>query len=172
MFFRLRLILLPAAGAILVAILAFNEWSSISKGKEIARKFKEASDLKTFTYVGERTWNDRKLPTYEYDDGGKVREFPTPKKIDLPEDGRVRLGDDPFYKKSEVFNQRPVSLVAVPIHGADSVEAIYAEFRERTVEDDTGKAWLVTLAAVVAGAIGFFLQREIIRGFRKNRPSY
>jgi hypothetical protein len=159
----LRMLLLPTAAFVIIAGLAWGEWSKILRLKRASEIFYRTSQIRVFKDVGEREWQGRPVPTYEYQVDGEAREFPTHSEIDLPADGRVRMGPDPLPPPANPFSQAPEGEWVVPINGPDSPETIYKGLRGHGIGEDVTKASLVSIAAIVAGIAGFFLQRLIFR---------
>lgn len=158
-----RTLFLPTAAFVIIAGLAWDEWSKVLQVKRAAGSFYRTSQIRVFKDVGMREWQGRPFPTYEYQLDGETKEFPTHTQIDLPADGRVRLGPDPFPRPATPFSEVPQREVVVPINGPDSLETVYKGLRGHEIGKDVTKASLVSAAAVVAGIAGFFLQRLIFR---------
>jgi hypothetical protein len=132
--------------------------------KRAAEEFHKNSEIVIFKDAGERKWQGRPFPTYEYELQGEMKEFPTHTQIDLPADGRVRMGLDPAPRTVATVAEVPQrGQMVVPINGPDTVETVYRGFRGHDIAEDFTKASLVSAAAVVAGIAGFFLQRIIFR---------
>lgn len=163
----LRTLFLPTASFLLIAGLALTEWSKISDLKKIAGEFHKNSEIFVFNYVGVKEWQDRSIPTYEFVMDGHIIEFPTHSPIDLPPDGRVRLGIRPSQRPPSPFTTPQKIEMAVPINGADSVETVYNVLRGHQIQEDYTKASVVSAAAILAGILGFFLQRIIFRDVRR-----
>jgi hypothetical protein len=162
----LRLLFLPVAAFFVIGGLALTEWGKISELKRASETFHQSSQIRIFKNAGERDDRGRPVPTYEYQVDGETREFPTHTEIDLPADGRVRMGLDPFPRPERnpfSISEAPQRELVVPLNGPDSVETIYKGLRGHEIREDIMKASLVSAAAVIAGIAGFFLQRIIFR---------
>ncbi len=163
----LRTLFLPTAAFLLIAGLALTEWSKISELKKIAGEFHKNSEIYVFKYVGVKELQDRSVQIYEFELDGHIIEFPTLSLIDLPADGRVRLGNSPSRQPATPFREIQKTEMAVPIHGVDSVEAVYRVLRGHEIQKDYTKASVVSGVAILAGILGFFLQRIIFRDVRR-----
>lgn len=160
----LRYLFLPTAAFLIIAGLAWGEWSKIIQLKRASEDFHKNSEIRIFKSAGEREWKGRPFPSYEYEVHGETKEFPTHTKIDLPADGRVRMGLDPLPRTVAPFTELPQrGEVIVPINGPDTAETVYRGFRGHDIAEDFTKATVVSAAAVVAAIAGFFLQRIIFR---------
>lgn len=160
----LRLLFLPTSAFVIIAGLAWGEWAKVIRLKRAAEQFHKNSEIRIFKSAGEREGQGRPFPTYEYEFHGEMKEFPTHAQIDLPADGRVRMGLDPFPRTVAPFTEPPRRVeIVVPINGPDTVETVYKGFRGHDITEDFTKASVVSVAAIVAGIAGFFLQRIIFR---------
>jgi len=160
----LRLLFLPIIVVFGLAGLAAAEWGRISKRKDLAGAFHRNSKVVVFSSVGSRVFGGRTYPTYEYEENGQVREFPSLRPMVLPPGGHVRMGDDPRPRPKSRTDQQtddPVLEIAVPLNGPDTVETVYHELWDSNISEDITKASVVSVAALVAGFAGFFLQRSI-----------
>jgi hypothetical protein len=170
----LRLLFLPVAAFLVIGGLAWGEWRKISELKRASETFHKSSQIRIFKDAGERDARGRPVPTYEYQVDGETRKFPTHTEIDLPADGRVRMGLDPFPRPERnpfSISEAPPREVVVPLNGPDSAETIYKGLRGHEIREDIVKASLVSMAAVIAGVAGFFLQRIIFRDVRRGLRS-
>ena len=168
----LRIVFLPAAMAITVGVVAIVQWMTLIEGRDIAAKFHSSSRIVIFKDIGLQEHNGRSFPTYTYRENGEEEHFITLIAIDLPADGRVRLGPDPVDRVAGPYSTWRSTDVVVPLNGADSVESIYEELYERTLRADTVKASVISLCAVVAAIVGFYLQRKIIRALNHASRRY
>ena len=114
-----------------------------------------------------RTLQGRSVPSYEYEQDGRTREFATHARMNLPPDGRVRIGLDPIPRSGSPFSESTRDEIAVPMNGPDTVEAIYKVLRGHEIGEDITKASVVSGAALIAGVAGFYLQRRIFRDVRR-----
>jgi hypothetical protein len=167
-----RLLLIPAVMVYVISMLAWKEWSKVIEFKQTADKFHKNSAIHFFKDVGDKMWEGRLVPTYEYVVDGEIVEFPTRSRVVLPADGKVRVGLDQFPRDQSPRDkalriQPPQRWIFVPIDGEDSVETVYKGLRGHEIAKDYTKASLISLAAVIAGVIGFVLQRTIAREFGK-----
>jgi hypothetical protein len=166
----LRVLLLPVATFFVIGGFALGEWGKISELKRASETFHKDSQIRIFKHVGDREFRGRPVLTYEYQVNGEAREFPTHAEIDLPADGRVRMGLDPFPRTERSpfsVSEAPQRELVVPLNGPDSVETIYKGLAGHEIREDTLKASLVSAAAMVAAVAGFFLQRTIFRDVRR-----
>lgn len=164
----LRLFFLPTAAFVIIAGLAWGEWAEIIRLKRAAEEFHKNSEILIFKDAGERQWQRRPYPSYEYEFHGEMKEFPTHAEIDLPADGRVRMGLDPFPRTVAPFRESPQrGEIVIPINGPDTVATVYKGFRGHDMAEDFTKASVVSVAAIIAGIAGFFLQRIIFRDVRR-----
>ena len=168
----LRLLILPMIAVLGLAGLAATEWGKVSKRRSMAGSFHRNSKVVVFASVGSRAFGGRSYPTYEYEENGRVKEFPSLRPMTLPAGGHVRMGNDPRPRpQSQLTVQSedtPLEIV-VPLNGPDTVDTVYHELWDATMGEDVTKASVVSIAAVVAGVAGFFLQRIIFRGMRNAR---
>jgi hypothetical protein len=164
MFRTLRYLLLPTAVFLTIAGLAWGEWHKVIRLKRVAEDFHQNSEIRLFKNAGERQWQGRPFPTYEYELLGEMKEFTTHTPIELPADGRVRIGLDPIPRTVTPFIELPQrGEVVIPINGPDTVDTVYRGFRGHDISEDVTKASVVSAAAFIAGIAGFFLQRIIFR---------
>ncbi len=155
---------MPTAAFVIIAGLAWGEWVKVIRLKRVAEEFHKNSEIRIFKNAGARQWQGRPFPTYEYELQGEMKEFPTHTQIDLPADGRVRMGSDPFPRAVAPFTEAPQrGEIVVPINGLDTVDTVYRGFRGHDISEDFTKASVVSAAAIVAAIAGFFLQRIIFR---------
>ena len=176
----IRLLTFPAVSFLVVTGLAWNEWSNYLEIQRIALKFKKNSEIRVFHESGTQEVRGRKLPVYEYQEDGEAKTFPTYREIELPPDGRVRIGKDPFPAVADYGYNGPSGEIAVPIDESDSLDAIYLGLKGKEMKSDKIKASLVSIGALVTGVAAFFLQRELARAFfghrsprrRRSRRSY
>jgi hypothetical protein len=155
----LRPVLLPLVITLSLLLLAWFQWTEFRKKATTAADFHARSKVVHFKDVAAGPDGDRAINTYQYDDNGIVREFSTHRSLILPPGGKARIGPDPAAPS-------PQPDIAVPLNGPDTVETIYHAMFRRPLSEDRNKPLIVTLAALVAGVIGFFLQRQIARGIR------
>ena len=162
-----RNLFLPSVAFLIIGGLAWGEWSKVIRFKKAAYEFQKNSDIRFFSYAGDKQWEGRLFPTYEYEVDGEIIEFPTHKRVMLPMDGKVRIGLDPLPHMRSSFVQLPRDEMFIPMDGPDTVETVYKGLRGHEIEQDYKKASLVSVAALIAGITGFFLQRIILREVRR-----
>jgi hypothetical protein len=157
----LRPVLLPLAISFSLLLLAWFQWSDFRKKATTAAEFHVRSEVVHFKDVAAGPDGNRAINTYQYDDHGVVREFSTHRNLILPPGGKARIGPDPSPDAPS-----PPPEIAVPLNGPDTVETIYQGMFRSLLPEDRSKPLVITLAALVAGVIGYFLQRQIARGVR------
>lgn len=155
----LRSVLLPLVISLSLLLLAWFQWTEFRKKATTAADFHARSKVVHFKDVAAGPDGDRAINTYQYDDNGVVREFSTHRSLILPPGGKARIGPDPAAPS-------PPPDIAVPLNGPDTVETIYHAMFRSPLSEDRNKPLIITLAALVAGVIGYFLQRQIARGVR------
>ncbi len=146
-----------------ISSFAWDEWAKIADLNRSARIFRDNSEMHFFTYIGNQTFDGRDRPVYQYKAYGKTLDFISYFKIDLPDDGRVRLGMDPLWRDKKNFNQIKQREVAIPLHGEDTFKTLYESMRGHKMEKDIKKASILTAAALFTLIIGCILQRIIFR---------
>jgi hypothetical protein len=157
----LRRILLSLTITLSLLLIAWWKWSEFHKKAVAAESFIARSKVVHFKDVTVSA-NDRRAATaYQYDDNGVVREFITHRNLVLPPGGKARLGPDP--SPDAPF---PPSDIAVPLNGPDTVETVYQGMFRSLLAEDRAKPLVITIAALIAGIIGHFLQRQIEAGIR------
>jgi hypothetical protein len=161
----LRPVLLPLALFLSLMFIAWSQWSGFRDKASTASDFHARSKVVHFKDVTAGPDGNRAATTYQYDDHGVVREFTTHRNLVLPPGGKVRIGPD-----TSPTAPSPAPEIAVPLNGPDTVETIYHAMHRSPLSEDRHKPLLVTLAALVAGVIGYFLQRQIVRGIRPPGP--
>lgn len=162
-----RKLFLPTVAFLIIAALAWGEWSKVFQFKKAAYEFQKNSEIRFFSYAGEKQREGKSIPTYEYELDGKIIEYPTHKRVMLPIDGKVRMGLDPLPHMRSSFGELPRNEMFIPMDGPDTVETVYKGLRGHEIQQDYKKASLVSVAALIAGITGFFLQRIILREVRR-----
>lgn len=157
----LRSLLLPLAITSSLLLIAWWKWSEFHEKAVAAESFLARSKVVHFKDVTAGPNDRRGATAYQYDDHGVVREFATHRNLVLPPGGRARLGPDtspdaPF----------PAADIAVPLNGPDSLETIYHGMFHSLLPEDRAKPLVIALAALIAGIIGYFLQRQMRLGIR------
>ena len=175
MFRLLRIVLMPISAFFIVGGLAATEWGNFFERDNLVKKFHSNSKVVFFEDVGRQEENGRSFYMYEFQEEGRTERFPTSSKIDLPSDGRVRIGQDPRPRPENPYSPiqdetRPE--MVVPLRGADTVESMYDAMWGHPKQDDFVKAWVVSAAAVVTGIAAFFMQRLLFRSMRTAGKRY
>jgi len=167
----------PALTFLVLGSLAMQEWSKISELKRLSAKFYRNSTPVVFRDVGELPpLNDdsssRKYASYEFEWEGERELFQCRHPIDLPADGRVRIGEDPEERPKfnaagvpimEPFGYRKKVIVAVPIRGEDGADAVYVGIQGHPVRKDVIKASAVSAGSLVTVLAAFLLRKRISR---------
>lgn len=157
----LRPVLLPLVITLSLLFLAWSQWTEFRRKATTAADFHARSKVVHFKDVATGPDGDRAANIYQYDDNGVIREFTTHRSLVLPPGGKARIGPDPSPEAT-----RPAPDIAVPLNGPDTVGTIYQGMFRKPLSEDRNKPLILTLAAFVAGVIGYFLQRQIACGIR------
>ncbi len=168
--------ILPIGAVLCISIFAWKEWVKVFEIKQAAKTFHENSEIYVFRFKGERELDGITRSIYEYEYEGKMEEFRTHRKLNLPADGRVRMGPDPLPLVVSPHQRNPYEKtilrdLIVPIVGPDTVETTYKGLMGHEIAQDYIKAMLLSGAAVLTGFVGFFLQRKIFRALNGNISS-
>lgn len=159
----IRYLFLPITVIFVISSFAWDEWAKIVDLNRSAKVFRDNSEMYYFTYIGNQTFDGRDRPVYQYQAYGKTLDFISYSKINLPDDGRVRLGKDPLARNKKNLSQIKQREVAIPLHGEDTIETLYESMRGHVIEKDIKKASILTAAAFFSIIIAFILQRIIFR---------
>ncbi|MGE9268396.1 MAG: hypothetical protein ACQKBY_09890 [Verrucomicrobiales bacterium] len=173
--------LMPICGVFGMLAIMGSVWLDFRKDWNLARDFRADSKVYFFKKYQpdqsdlEDSFFNSYTYYYSFEKDGEQDYFGVYDLIDLPRDGRVRIGRDPSppverdVRLSARLDHTPERTIVVPVHGDDDVASVFEGMWEKSLAKTLTRNLLASLGGLVVMVCGVVLHKIIFREHKRSR---